>query len=72
MIRFKMITRLDIRKKVGEIAENIDDPETAHSLEDALYEFVLKTISIKNTDDPLGLCLEALNTKKIDFCRWCA
>ena len=67
-----MITRLDVRKKVGEIAESLDDPEKAHSLEDDLYELVIKAIAQGNTDDIHGLCLEALNTKKIDFPRWCA
>ena len=67
-----MITRLDIRTKIGEIAGLMDDPEKAHSLEDDLYEFVLKTIASDNTDDIKGLCLEALKTKKMDFERWCA
>jgi hypothetical protein len=67
-----MITRLDIRKKIGEIAGEMDDPETAHSLEDELYQLVLETIVSKNTDDVLGLCLEALKTKQMDFPRWCS
>ena len=65
-----MITRLDIRKMVGEIAESMDDPESAHSKEDDLYAFILETIATENTDDARGLCMEALNTKKIDFSRW--
>lgn len=67
-----MITRLDIRKLVGEISEIMDDDEVAHSKEDDLYEMVLKAISQNNTDDPVGLCLEALKTKKMAFSRWCA
>lgn len=67
-----MITRLDIRKKIGEIAECMDDPERAHSREDDLYELVIRTIARGDTDDVKGLCLECLKTKKIDFSRWCA
>ena len=66
------VTRLDIRAKIGEIAEIMHDDENAHSREDDLYEFVLKTIASGNTDDVKGLCLEALKTKKMDFDRWCA
>lgn len=66
------MTRLDVRKKVGEIAEHIDNPERAHILEDELYELVLRSIAQNETDDIVGLCIEALNTKKIDFDRWYA
>ena len=67
-----MIDRYEIRKRIGEIAEQMDDDERAHGLEDDLYEFVLKTIAQGNTDDSRGLCMEALKTKKMDFERWCA
>ena len=67
-----MITRVDVRKRVSEIAKEIDDPEKAHSMEDDLWELVLKTLAIGNTDDPKGICSEALKTKRIDFPRWCA
>lgn len=67
-----LVTRLDIREKIGEIAKTLDYPEHAHQLEDELYEFVLKTIASDNTDDIKGLCLEALKTKSIDFDRWYA
>lgn len=67
-----MVTRLEVRRKIGEIAESMDDPERAHGLEDDLYEFVLKAIASNDTDDARGLCLEALKTKKMDFERWCA
>ena len=67
-----MITRLDIRKKVGEIAKIMDDDEGAHAKEDALRKLVLKTIATSNTDDPIGICMEALKTRKLKFARWCA
>lgn len=65
-----MINRLDIRAKVGEIAQEMHDPARAHKLEDDLYKIIITSIASGNTDDPVGLCLEALKTKEIIFSRW--
>ena len=66
------LTRLDVRAKVGKIAEEMHDDESAHGMEDGLWELVLKTVATGNTDDPQGICNEALKTKRLDFSRWCA
>jgi len=67
-----LLTRLDVRRKVGLIAEEMHDDEKAHCMEDELHEEVLKAVASGNTDDPKGLCMEVLKTRKIDFARWCA
>jgi hypothetical protein len=49
-----------------------DDSEAAHIAEDELWERVLRYIADGKADDPQHLALVALETKKIDFHRWCA
>ncbi len=62
----------DIENVVAKITEAHGDAEVAHSLEDDLYESVLRRIA----DGPKGTAKElayaALATKELDFPRWCA
>lgn len=60
-----------IRQKVAEIRAAADDPESAHALEDELYEAVLRGI-VAGDAYYVSLCEEALKSKEIDFPRWCA
>jgi hypothetical protein len=62
----------DVRKRVAEVRELADDPEAAHSAEDALWESVLTAISNGVCDDEQACAKEALKTQRIKFARWCA
>jgi hypothetical protein len=48
------------------------DYESAHGLEDDLYQAVLETIASGQCQDPVGLAAEALKTQRIQFKRICA
>lgn len=63
-----------IKAKV-EIIENLSktpDPEAAHSVEDDLYERVLRHIAEEGAGNPAAIAKEALRTKDFNFPRWCA
>lgn len=49
----------------------MNDDEAAHSEEDSLYAYVLRAI-VRGHDDPIGLATMALETKELEFSRWCA
>jgi len=66
------MTRIDVRKKIGEIAENLHDNEHAHKLEDRLFKLVISAIAKDDTDDAMGLCIEALKVDQMEFTRWYA
>ncbi|GAP46877.1 hypothetical protein [Streptomyces azureus] len=62
-----------VRQRVQAIADAADDPEDAHMREDQLLVDVLKVIADSSTDDQArGLANAALETRKIEFERWCA
>lgn len=47
------------------------DDEAAHSLEDSLFEAVLREVANGNSESQ-KLAKEALKSLKIEFSRWCA
>lgn len=62
----------DVKAKVAAIRKIAEeDYEIAHSMEDALYRDVLTEISMGRHDAD-DLASEALQTKNIDFARYCA
>lgn len=61
----------DVRKMVQEVAEYAGDNEAAHGAEDRLYIAVLEAIA-GGAKNPRQLAAEALETRKIDFDRWCS
>jgi hypothetical protein len=63
----------DVRQRVQAIADAADDPEDAHMREDELLVDVLRVIAGSATDDQArALAGAALETRKIEFERWCA
>ena len=48
-----------------------DDDESAHALEDDIWEAVLRAIA-EGADDAKGLAAAALKTQDFGFSRWCA
>lgn len=65
------MTVKEILKRVAEIKQAKGDDEKAHGLEDQLYHDVLVAIArgSKKADE---LALAALETRYIEFSRWCA
>jgi hypothetical protein len=62
-----------VRQRVQAIADAADDPEDAHTREDQLLVDVLKVIADSSTDGQArALAGAALETRKIEFERWCA
>ncbi len=62
---------VDVRKRVEQIRGVVADDEAAHSREDRLWEDVLTAIA--KADCPEAkLALAALETRHIEFGRWCA
>jgi len=68
------MTPKQVRSRVNRISESQGDPETAHSLEDKLYEDVLRAVAHDNITIPEAreLCHEALRTKTLTFPRYCS
>lgn len=66
------LTVADILQRVADIQALADDPEVAHSCEDALHSDVLAAIAQGACDDPAACAAAALTTQAIDFPRWCA
>ena len=61
-----------IGEQVAAIRECVGDPDSAHSMEDDLYRIVLEHIGAGKVDDPALCACAALETKELDFPRWCA
>jgi hypothetical protein len=61
-----------VRQAVAAVADMADDPEEAHSAEDALYRHVLKQIAEGRTSDPAAFATEALLADELEFSRWYA
>jgi len=66
------MTLKEAKKKIAEIESRKDDDESAHILEDGLYEeFILHVAECG--DRSLKMMAKAvLKTKDIDFARWCS
>lgn len=62
----------DVKQKVETIRASSDDAESAHSMEDELYENILTAIRDGTIVDAVKCCEEALKTKELKFPRWCA
>lgn len=62
----------DVIEAVGLIEQKSGDDGAAHSMEDDLYERVVKLIADGVIEDVQGCCRELLKTKELDFARWCA
>lgn len=65
------MTPQTVRMRIREIKLSDGDDEAQHSKEDDLWEDVLFAIST-GVDNPQELAKEALRSKKLKFCRWCA
>lgn len=61
-----------VRRRVQDIRECAGDDEAAHSMEDQLHQDVLQSIADFECDSPYVCAKLALETKAIDFARWCA
>ena len=61
----------EVRRIVAQIADLDCDAESAHGAEDDLHEAVLQAIA-DGADNAAELAREALETRKIEFPRWCA
>ncbi len=48
------------------------DHEYAHIEEDRLHQYVLDQIADGKVEDPAACARKALETKTLDFARWCA
>lgn len=69
------MTIQDVKERVEKIAAMRDDPEAAHSEEDALYAELLASAGLgtpETIEHMQELAAEALRTKDMDFPRWCA
>lgn len=67
-----MLTVEEVQASVQRIRDCAHDDETAHSSEDGLHQEVLAAIAEGRCSDPVACAAEALKTKDIEFCRWCA
>lgn len=66
----KKMTVADIEARVEAIKPMIYDGEKAHTMQDELYEDVLKAISERNCVHAQECAKTALKVKKLDFSRW--
>jgi hypothetical protein len=65
------VTTEEVRHRVDEIWESVNDDEHAHGLEDDLWQDVLRAIAA-GAPNAAELATEALKTTDIEFARWCA
>jgi hypothetical protein len=65
------ITPASVKARVKAIDRIKADDEAAHSDEDILHQDVLQAIA-DGAAHPADLARAALETKKLDFQRWCA
>lgn len=61
-----------VRNAVQHIRDIASDDEAAHGAEDELYRHVLEAIAGGWCEDPAECAREALETRNIEFERWCA
>jgi hypothetical protein len=62
----------EVKARVEEIRNMAGDDEAAHGMEDKLHQDVLRAIANRECPNPARLAYRALETKEIDFSRWCA
>jgi len=62
----------EIKLRVKDIEKEKYDDETAHSLEDQLYQDFVDHIAKTGNDEQKKMARAILQTNKIDFARWCA
>lgn len=64
----------DVRRFLAYIAGISGDDEAAHAAEDSLHRRVLYLIASGQLSgrDAIQAAAEALKSKHIEFCRWCA
>lgn len=67
----------DVKRMLDEITQEVNkgDDEGAHSLQDEMYEAVLKAISEMmdpGSTSARNLAAAALQVQGFDFARWCA
>lgn len=68
----KLLTVEDVKTRVEGIRDMSGDPEQSHSAEDSLYRDVLLAISLgMSARRAAELADAALESRKIDFPRWC-
>jgi hypothetical protein len=72
MMELVKLKAADVKERVKIIKMNAADPETAHGMEDCLYQDVLAAIRDGVCEDPVACCKAALEAIKIPFPRWCA
>lgn len=68
----KSMTVKYIEKQVQFIASIAGDDEAAHGMEDSLYAEVFQAIAEGRCSAPADCARAVLETKKLDFARWCA
>jgi hypothetical protein len=61
-----------VRETIVRINDMAGDDEAAHSLEDKLHHDVLEAIAAGKCENPRELAREVIQTKNIQFSRWCA
>ena len=67
-----MINIEEIKQSVQDIYEMREDDESAHSMEDSLYQEFINHI-VETDNGALGdMAREVLKTREIEFKRWCA
>ena len=67
------LTMTEVLKRVEAIRKvAVNDDETAHSQEDTLHQDVLQAIADGRCDGPADCARAALETRSIEFSRWCA
>lgn len=62
----------ELRERINKIQENSYDDEVAHSLEDDLYRDFIESLAAGTITSPATMAKMLLETKKMDFARWCA
>lgn len=66
------MTKKQIREWIKGIKRNANDPEVAHSSEDALYLEFIEYIRDKAPEPFSSKAVEVLKASEIDFSRWYA
>jgi hypothetical protein len=66
------LTLEEIRRRIEEIRADAGDDEGQHGAEDALHQAVLQAIANGTCEKPREAARLALETREIDFARWCA
>jgi hypothetical protein len=62
----------EVQKRISEIRELKHDAESAHAFEDDLYADFVRWVSQAGTTEQRHIAHLILETKLIDFPRWCA